>query len=239
MLFLLKGGAHFSFNPLLSRNYQVHTRESGNAPPEEDPGTSSSYPSREIFPICYHRSCLFRKVCECPERERCLGLRIPLIYHLSSFHTAAQHFPYLDQVPSCHPLEKGIGASPSPDPKPQKMLGHLFPNVGTGPFLFGRVQIELQLPGFELTSFNSMTFRPIFFLFGLNLATSGPPPKASKLKIYPWRMVPGQCGKSNTRISASKPSSKPFFFFVLMTQEKCCYALTPSFCGRSVGLGMD
>ena len=39
------------------------------------------------------------------ERERCLGSRIPLIFHLSSFHIRI--FPILDQVSSVTPSNKG------------------------------------------------------------------------------------------------------------------------------------
>ena len=60
--------SHFSLNLLLSQNYEVHPRKMGITP-EKDPGTSP-FTLRETVPICYHRSCLFRRVCQCAERER-------------------------------------------------------------------------------------------------------------------------------------------------------------------------
>ena len=93
----------------------------------------------KTIPICYYRSCFFRRVFEFPERK-------------------------MSEV--------------SP---PRILLGHLSLYVGTGLFLFGLGKIELPLPGFELTTLNSVQ---IFSLFGSNLATSGSP-KSSKFKIHP------------------------------------------------------
>ena len=54
---------HFNLNLLLSQNYQVHIRESGKI------SVLPLFTFRETVPICYHRSCLFREVCEFPEKD--------------------------------------------------------------------------------------------------------------------------------------------------------------------------
>ena len=118
----------------------------GGTPPEKDPGTSSFYPSRDNYPICYHRSCLFRRVSG--ERERCLGTQIPLIYHLPFFHISRSSviFPFGSSTPVSHPRTRACTSR-----MPQKGARSLIP-------LFGRPEIKLPLPGFEPTTLNSVTF---------------------------------------------------------------------------------
>ena len=89
-----------------------------------------------------------------------------------------------------HPFERGLE-------HPQgigRVLSHLSLDESTGVFLFGRGEIKLPLPRFELTILNSVTFGAIFPLFAFNLATS-PFPKG--IQIKGWTL--SQRGKSNPR----------------------------------------
>ena len=92
---------HFRFYPLLSQNYQVHTRESEIFPFEEDPGTSPFLPlekqslSVTIVPASSAEFASFRK-----ERER----------DPSYFHIAPPHF--VGSITQTHPHETRISASP-------------------------------------------------------------------------------------------------------------------------------
>ena len=96
------------------------------------------------------------------EREK-TGVANPINLSSVFLSLTTLHFPYLDQVPSYKGLEQG-----SAHPQClERVQGHL---VGTGLFLFGRAEIELPRPGFELTTLNSVTFRPIFSPFKFNLA---------------------------------------------------------------------
>ena len=87
------------------------------------------------------------------ERERCPGSRISLIVHLFSFHVTAPYFLYLDQVSSFTfpPLNKVRCIS----------------NASKGcQVTYTQVQVH------SCSVMNSVTFEPIFSLFGLNLTTS-------------------------------------------------------------------
>ena len=127
-----------------------HTRESGN-PTRGRPWYLffPFLPLRDTVSSCHHRSYLFRRVCKMSGA------------YLSSFHGAAPHFLYFGSSTQFHPLEQGSAC-------PQgigRVLGHLFPYLGTGLFLL--VYLKLN---FYSQNLNSVTFGPIFPFF-----TSGLP----------------------------------------------------------------
>ena len=74
------------------------------------------------------------------------GRESRLIFHVSSFHIAAPHFPFLNQVPSFTLLDKGRRI-----PNFQKdARSHLSPYVGTG-----QAEIVFPLPRFEPTALST------------------------------------------------------------------------------------
>ena len=135
----------------------------------------------------------------------------PGSFHLSSFYVPAPHLFYFKY--SVSPPGTRLGAYPIF----RHVATSLIPYVDTGLFLFGRAEIELSLPRFELGDF-WLNF-PIFWAPSGYLGLS----KVSKLKIYPLADV-YQSGKSNPRISAHKTSSIPSLRVVGLQE----YTTTPN-----------
>ena len=138
---------HFRLNPLLSQNYQgPHSR--GRDPPPflfyTLRGSPELLPSFLPVPESLRVS---------RERNRHPGTRIiclPFTSHLPYFALKTQTHPF--KYGSAHPQDIG------------RVIGHLSFYVGTHLFLFGRVNIELSIPGFEPTtlSFQLSTFLPFW-----------------------------------------------------------------------------
>ena len=145
-----------SLNPLLSQNHQVHTRESGN----HTSGRSRYFLFFTLWktvPICYHRSCLFRRSCECLGRERERDVRGPescWSFIRFPFTSLLRIFTLFGSSTQFHPLEQESGHSR----RLERVLGSLSPYVGTDLFLSKRIELP-PFPGFEPMTPNSVKTR--------------------------------------------------------------------------------
>ena len=104
---------YFSLKLVLDQNHQVHTRESGKIPPEEDPSTSPFYPSRDNPDLLLSFLPLPQNLRVSREREREIS-RVVNPVGLSFFHVTAPHFFYSRSSTQFHPHEIRVGVSPMP-----------------------------------------------------------------------------------------------------------------------------
>ena len=130
---------------------------------EEDPNTSPFYPLKDSSGLLSSFLPLPQSLRVSRERDF-WGRASHWLFICFPFRSQLHILLYLDQVPSFHPLEQGLAHLQCLE---KKVLGHLFPYLGTFLFLLRRAKIELPLPRFKhfWTDFSPFWTQPHYLGF--------------------------------------------------------------------------